>query len=138
MNAEGTRKGLRDSAANPQIVSLLWGFGGSGGTELHGANDAFAFFDEDDLIGLDVFERFDEAAGPSDFEEFDGFGFADAEVDAQIVLRKIAPAAADFVDLRMETFFAREMRDAFNARADAAAIGFRANGFDFDPIVGGA
>src|SRR5229473_3273170 len=31
--------------------------------ELHGADGAFALFDEDDLIGLDVFERFDEAAG---------------------------------------------------------------------------
>jgi len=43
---------------------------------LHGADDAFAFFNEDHLIWLDVFERFDEAAGPTDFEKFDGFSFA--------------------------------------------------------------
>ena len=73
--------------------------------ELHGAHDAFPFFDEDHLVRLDVFQRFDEAAGPADFEELDGFCFADAEVDAQIVLGKIAAAAADFVDLGMKTFF---------------------------------
>ncbi len=39
-----------------------------GWVELHGADDAFAFFDEDHLIRLEVFERFDEAAGPADFE----------------------------------------------------------------------
>src|SRR5712691_9272287 len=106
-----------------------------GRVELHGADDAFALFDEDNLIGLDVLEGFDEAAGPADFEELDVFGFSDAEVDAEIVLGKIAAAAADFVDLRMETFFTGKMRDAFDARADAAAIGFCADGFDFDPIV---
>src|SRR5439155_1759819 len=105
---------------------------------LLGADDAFAFLDEDDLVGLDVFEGFDEAAGPADFEELDVFRFADAKVHAQIVLRKIAAAATHFVDLRMQALLARKMRDTFDARADAAAIGFRADGFDFDPVVGGA
>src|SRR5713101_1340030 len=118
--------------------SSLWRFEGFGGVELHGADDAFAFFDEDHLVRLDVFECFDEAAGPADFEEFDGFGFADAEVDAKVVLRKIAAPAAHFVDLRMQSLLAREMGDAFDARADAAAIGFCADGLDFDPVVGGA
>src|SRR6266851_7146870 len=49
---------------------LLWRLGGLGRIELHGADDAFALFDENDLIGLDVFESFDQAAGPADFEEF--------------------------------------------------------------------
>src|SRR5205814_3077931 len=119
-------------------ANSLWRLGGLGRIELLRADDAFTLFDEDDLVGLDVFERFDEAAGPADFEELDGFGFTNAEVDAQIVLRKIAAAAVDFVDLGMETFFAREMRDAFDARADTAAIGFCANGFDFDPVIRGA
>src|SRR5260370_6828174 len=109
-----------------------------GRVELHGADDASALFDEDNLIGLDVFERFDEAAGPADFEELDVFGFADAEVDAEIVLRKIAAAAAHFVNLRMQTLLAGKMRDAFDARADAAAIRFCADGFDFDPILAAA
>src|SRR5216684_6417043 len=38
----------------------------------------------------------------------------------------------------MQTFFAGKMRDALDARADAAAIGFRADGLDLDPVVGGA
>src|SRR6266849_10913793 len=116
----------------------LWRFGGFGRVELHGADDAFAFFDEDHLVRLDIFERFDEAAGPADFEKLDRFGFADPEVHAEIVLRKITAAAAHFVDLRMQALLAGKMRDAFDACADAAAIGFRADGFDFDPIVAGA
>src|SRR6266404_2274090 len=106
--------------------------------ELHGADDAFAFFDEDHLVRLDVFQCFDEAAGPANFQQLDAFGFADAEVDAQIILRKIAAAAAYFVDLWVQTLLARKMRDALDARADPAAIGFRADGFDFDPIVAAA
>src|SRR6266487_1173908 len=113
----------------------LWGLGGFGRIELHGADDAFAFFDEDHLVGLDVAEGLDEAAGPADFQELDVLGFADAEMDAQIILVKIAAAAAHFVNLRVQAFFAREMRDAFYARADAAAVRFCADGFDLDPIV---
>src|SRR5882672_12336943 len=106
--------------------------------ELHGADDAFAFLDEDHLVRLDVFQRFDEAAGPADFEQLHLVRFADAEMDAQIILREISAAAAYFVDLRMQTLLARKMRDALDARADPAAIGFRADGFDFDPIVAAA
>jgi len=73
-----------------------------------------------------------------DFQEVDFIGFAEAEVDAQVVLGEIAAAAADFVDLRMGIFFAGGMGDAPEARADAAAIGFCADGFDFDPVVAGA
>jgi len=90
------------------------------------------------LVGLDVFEGFDQAAGPADFEELDFLGFAYAEMHAQVVLGKITAAAADFVNLRMKRFFASEMRDAFEPRTDAAAIGFRADGLDFEPVVAGA
>src|SRR6266851_5470037 len=38
----------------------------------------------------------------------------------------------------MQTLLAGQMRDGFDACADAAAIGFCADGFDFDPIVAGA
>src|SRR5713101_2934365 len=95
---EMTRRAV---AANNHHKNSLLRFGRFGRIELHGANDAFALFDEDYLIWLDVFQRFDEAARPADFEELDVFGFADAEVDAEIVLRKIAAAAADFVNLWM-------------------------------------
>src|SRR5216684_4781874 len=103
--------------------------------ELHGAHDAFAFFDDDHLVRLDVLQGFHQAAGPANLKHVNLVRFADAEVDAEIVLRKIAAAAAHFVNLRMRIFFAGEMRDAFDTRADAAAIRFRADGFDFDPIV---
>src|SRR6266403_4446874 len=139
--AENTELAEKSGSEDPPLQgekNLLCKFGSFGRIELHGANDAFAFFDEDDLIGLDVFEGFDEAAGPADFEELDGFGFADAEMDAQIILREIAATAAHFVDLRMQTLLAGPMSDAFDARADAAAIGFRADGLDFDPVVAGA
>src|SRR6266436_6156802 len=44
------------------LVSLLR-------VELHGADDAFAFFDEDYLLRLDVLQSLHEAAGPADFEQ---------------------------------------------------------------------
>ena len=53
--------------------------------EGQGAEEAGAFFDEEELIGGEVFESFEEAGGPADFEEIDLFGFADAEVDTEIV-----------------------------------------------------
>src|SRR6266850_1305118 len=106
--------------------------------ELHGADDAFAFFDENHLVRLDVLQGFHQAARPANLEHVNLIRFADAEMDAEIVLRKIAAAAAHFVNLRMRIFFAGQTRDAFDARADAAAIGFRAYGFDFDPIVASA
>src|SRR5882762_5529287 len=118
--------------------SSLRGFVSLLRVELHGADDAFAFFDEDHLVRLEVLGGFHEAAGPANLEQLHPVGFADAEVDAQIVLRKIPAAAAHFVNLRMQIFFAGEMRDALDARTDAAAIGFRADGFDLDPIVAAA
>src|SRR6266436_388489 len=136
--AENTEFAEKSGSEDPPLQgekNLLCRFGR---IELLSADDAFAFFDEDDLIRLHVFESFDEAAGPADFEEFHVFGFADAEVDAEIVLGKIAAAAADFVNLRMQTLLAGEMRDALDACADAAAIGFCADSFYFDPIVAGA
>src|SRR6266436_7369025 len=137
-NAEFAEKSGSEDPPLQGEKNLLCRFASFGRIELLGADDAFAFFDEDDLIGLDVFESFDEAAGPAEFEELDGFGFADAEMYAEIVLGKIAPAAADFVNLRMQTLLAGEMRDALDACADAAAIGFCADSFYFDPIVAGA
>jgi len=35
----------------------------------------------------------------------------------------------------MQTLLAGPMSDAFDARADAAAIGFRADGLDLDPVI---
>ena len=105
--------------------------------EGNGADDPLAFLDQDELVGLDVAKGLYEAARPADFEDLDFFGFADSEVDAQIVLGTISAAAADFVDLRMKGFFTGHIRHAFQPSADAAAIGFRADGFDFEPTIAG-
>src|SRR5713226_4966916 len=43
----------RTSLRTGQRASL-WGLGGFGWVELHGTDDALAFFDEDHLVGLDV------------------------------------------------------------------------------------
>ena len=67
--------------------------------ELFGLHDTLAFFDRDKLIRLHVFHRVHLAAGPAHFEQFDLLGLAESEVNAQIALRDIAAAAADFVDL---------------------------------------
>src|SRR5437879_2105152 len=103
--------------------------------ELHCAHDALALFHHDHLVRLDVLQSFREAAGPAYFQQLHLLCFPDSEVEAEIILRKIAAAAAHFIDLRVKVSLARQMRDALDSRAYAAAIRFRADGFDFDPIV---
>src|SRR2546429_1976030 len=86
--------------------SLRW-VGILGWLELHRADDALAFFYHDHLVRLDVLQGFHQAAGPAYLQQFHLFRFANAEMDAQIILRKISAAAAHFVDLRVNVFFAR-------------------------------
>ncbi len=52
------------------------------------------------MDGVDgkVGEAFDETAGPVDFNPVDFGGWAEAEVDAHVVVGNVAGAAADFVD----------------------------------------
>src|SRR5437016_13361859 len=76
-------------------------FGRLGRVEGHAAQDALAFFDENDLIRVDILECFNKPARPADFDQLDFFRFSDSKMHAQIVLRKIPAAAAHFVDLRM-------------------------------------
>ena len=51
------------------------------------------------------------------------------EVNAEVVLREVASAAADFVYLPVLS------GDTGHARANAAAIGFHANGLNPDPMI---
>ena len=51
-------------------------------SELHGAEEAGTFFDEEELIGSEILKGFEEAGGPADFEESDLFGLSQAEVNA--------------------------------------------------------
>ncbi len=54
----------------------------SGSGQGRSAEEAGGFFDEEELIGGEVLEGFEEAGWPADFEQRDLFGFADAEVNA--------------------------------------------------------
>src|SRR5205807_143856 len=54
---------------------------------------------------------------------------------SQVILRNVAATAADFVDLTMRLGLARNLRNTCQARADPAAIRFRANRAYFDPVV---
>src|SRR5579863_10189098 len=111
---------------NPRLFRERKGFG---------SGDSLAFGNVIKTIGTEILERVDLAAGPADFEQFDFCGRAKSEVHAQIVLRKIAAAAADFVDLLMGFGFAGNLSDATDAGSDAAAVGLGANGSNLDPII---
>src|SRR5207249_5662063 len=106
-----------------------------GRVEGHAAQDALAFFDENDLIRVDILECFNKPARPADFEQLDFFRFSDSKMHAQIVLRKIPAAAAHFVDLRMLMLIFGRMRHALDARPNAAAVRFCPDGLDLDPIA---
>src|SRR5260370_25730021 len=100
----------------------------------HGPHDAFAFVHVNELIGLHVLPRIDLPAGPANLQRLDLIRFPQAEVNAQVVLRDIAAAATDFIDLLVGLWLIGRMRNAAQARADAAAIGFRADRAHLDPV----
>ena len=83
--------------------------------------DAGGFYDGVDGVGGDVLQRFDFATGPADLHRVDFCGFAEAEVEAEIVLGEIASAAADFGDLADATGVDGD------ASADGGAIAFCAD-----------
>ena len=86
-------------------------------------------------IGLKILQRIKLAAGPADFEHIYFLCVANSEMHSQIVLGKITATAADFVDLLVRLGFAGNMRNTTNAGADAAAVGFCADGSNLDPII---
>ena len=70
-----------------------------------------------DFIYGKLIELFDQAAGPTDFDGIELRGGAETEVDAHVVVRIVARAAADFVDEQARAGFHGE------ASADGVAIG---------------
>src|SRR6185369_13905899 len=122
------------STSTPRI-RLLAGLARLRRGELDVADDALPFFNKNQLIWLDVFQGVDLAAGPADLEQIDLFGFADAEVDAQVVLGDVAPAAAHLVDLLVHLGFVGRMGNATQACADAAAIGFHPDRAHLEPVA---
>ena len=61
--------------------------------------DAGTLHDCVDRIARNIYKRLDLAAGPANFYRVDFCGFAQAEMEAEVVLGEIAAAAADFCDL---------------------------------------
>ena len=49
--------------------------------KLHRAHQAFAFFYEGQLIGLDVLQRINLPAGPANFQQIDLFCFSQSKVN---------------------------------------------------------
>jgi len=73
---------------------------------LHRADNAFAFFSPTiTWFGLMSFKISTRPLGQR-ISSSSTFRFADAEVHAQIILRKIAAAAAHLIDLRVQICFA--------------------------------
>ena len=56
-------------------------------------------------------------------------------MEAKVVLRVVAAATADFVDLDEGFVVGRGLRCDLNPCADAGAIGFGADGADLDPVA---
>ena len=61
----------------------------------HGGGYAFAFRDGVNAIDGAQLQRFLGTAGPVDFHAIDGGGVSDAEVNTQVIGRKIAASAED-------------------------------------------
>jgi hypothetical protein len=59
-----------------------------------------AFLDQVESVSFYVAECLFETAGPLDLNRFSTSGLSEAEIGAQIALRKIAPAAFNFPNLR--------------------------------------
>src|SRR5260370_34368670 len=76
----------------------------------HGPHDTFAFFDVNELIGLHVLQRVYLPARPANLQHLNLLRFPQAEMNAQIVLRDVAAAAADFVDLLVRLWCIRRVR----------------------------
>ena len=60
--------------------------------------DAGAFLERMDFVDGEVVEFFEETAGPADLHGIELGGGAEAEVDADVVVRIVAGTAANFVD----------------------------------------
>src|SRR5271163_289583 len=107
-----------------------------------GLEDAATLFEDVEVVGGEIAEDVFGAGGPEEFNLV-GLGCGvEAEVDAEVVLRVVAAAAADLFDLA-ERLFANAgviLRSGLggddDAGADAGAIALFANDADLDPVAG--
>ena len=82
-----------------------------------------------DLVDGHLYERLHDPAGPADLDAIHLFSLAQAEVHPQIVLRKIAAAAAHLLDLHQIAAYHPDHRPNSVPVADPA------DGFKGDPVV---
>jgi len=91
--------------------------------------DPFSFLNRVNLIRGKIAETLYQPAGPGDFDAIDLASGSQAEVQPKVVLRKIAAASANFIELRKFSSAHRE------ARADSGAVTFRALQVEFNPVI---
>ena len=76
-----------------------WFSGLLAGVELLGLDDSPTFLDDDQLVDLDIGEGFLSTRGPADCDQINLAGLPEAKVKAEIVIRDVACAAHNLVDL---------------------------------------
>src|SRR5580693_10162227 len=82
--------------------------------------DALALDDGVDVVGGQILQFFCCAAGPLDFDRIELLCLAQAEMKAQVVLRKVTRAAAHFIELHQLSRLHRHPRSNSGAIAFAA------------------
>src|SRR5262249_13582508 len=88
-----------------------------------------ALFDEYDLARRHVVQSVNHAARPSRFDRLRLRRLAQAEMDAQVVLRIVAAATANLVNLCLA------ISDNLDSGAHAVAVRLHADEFDRNPVV---
>ncbi len=94
------------------------------------------------MVGGEIAEDVFGAGGPAELDLVGLGGGVEAEVDAEVVLRVVAAAAADLFDLAEGLFgdagflLRGGLRGDDDAGADAGAVALFADGADLDPVAG--
>src|SRR5438477_3239001 len=116
------------------LCSLRFIFSGSV-TKLYRPADALTLFDVDQLVRLNILQRVNLPARPANLQHVDSLSLPQPEVNAQIILREVAATAAHFIDLLMGFRLSGQMCHTHQPRPDSAAVRFRSNRTNLDPVV---
>ena len=92
------RRYTGDSSKKEKCKERLLGLGGRGRD-----GSAGGFFEDVDGVDGEIVEAFDEPARPMDFDPIDFRDGAETEMDAHVIVRDVARAAADLVDENART-----------------------------------
>jgi len=88
-----------------------------------------SFFNEIELIGLDIFKALLEPAGPRDIDCIYFRRLSETEIGSQVALREIASATVDLANLR------DAVRANLHSSTHRVAIALRANQFEVHEVV---